>query len=305
MLSDASKIKLKACEISLSDHCNLKCAGCSHASPHLPKRLTEIETIERDLTALSQVLHASELRIAGGEPLLHSQLLDILHIARRSGVADTLTIISNGVLLRRAPEGMWDAIDHLRISAYPGIKLSLARDELSRLSQQHGFDLTINDIGIFNSVFLNRKLPTPLARFVYQNCTVAHRSRCNLVYEGRIYKCPEAAFMEERLALLGVDFRNKQHDSVALHDNPNLKDQLQAYLESKRNPLMACSYCMGTIGKEFPQTQLDKASAKHELKPEHRYFWSLISPRQLVYSYLENHQKTYHVAKRVKKLLGL
>lgn len=298
------KLQLKSCEISLTDHCILKCAGFSHASPHLRARFTPPESIFADLQALAQVAQADELRVAGGEPLAHSQLLDILAAARKTAVASQITLITNGVLLHRAPLGLWQAIDHLRVSAYPGTKLGLTREEIHALAACHGISVTIDEIATFSRIFLNHKTAGPIARFIYQNCWIAHRGQCNLVHEGRFYKCPEAGFMAARLARLGISLDNKGQDGIALHDKPALQPSLQDYLNNRHKPLRACSYCLGTIGKSFPSQQLTNDGLNRELIQSDRFLLPLVSPKKILYSYLQTHPSTHRAAKAIKRLIN-
>jgi len=111
-----------AIEFNLTEHCNLRCAHCDHASSILPKEFADVESFTRDIEVLSAVLHAGEFKFAGGEPLLHPQLLDFLRAAKKIKIADRLVLLTNGVLLHKAPDELWSLIDGMWISIYPGIK---------------------------------------------------------------------------------------------------------------------------------------------------------------------------------------
>jgi molybdenum cofactor biosynthesis enzyme MoaA len=64
------KIEQRAADYNLTEHCNLRCAGCYHSSPLLPKKFAEVAEYQRDLAALSQVLHLGELKNPGGRALV-------------------------------------------------------------------------------------------------------------------------------------------------------------------------------------------------------------------------------------------
>src|SRR5690348_4435511 len=97
------KLLRPSVEFNLTEHCNLSCYGCDHASPLLPTRLADLESFQRDLAALSEVFHSREIRLVGGEPLLHPRIVEFMRAARDSGVADSVVIYTNGVLLHRMP----------------------------------------------------------------------------------------------------------------------------------------------------------------------------------------------------------
>ena len=49
-------------EYNLADHCNLSCRECSHLSPYIRKYFASIESFERDLSRLAEVLFIEVLR---------------------------------------------------------------------------------------------------------------------------------------------------------------------------------------------------------------------------------------------------
>lgn len=112
---------VRSVEYPIVEHCNLSCQHCDHASPLLPKRFANLDRYSRDLDALSPVLHAQEFRLLGGEPLLHPDLLDFLSVARKSQIANTITLVTNGTLLHQAPSELWKLIDRLWVSVYPRV----------------------------------------------------------------------------------------------------------------------------------------------------------------------------------------
>src|SRR5689334_13886640 len=108
-----ARMMVRSVEYPVSQHCNLSCAHCDHASPLLPAKFADVGQYERDLERLSRVLCAEEFRLIGGEPLLHPDVLRLLEIARASGIAASITLVTNGLLLRSAPPALWELIDTL------------------------------------------------------------------------------------------------------------------------------------------------------------------------------------------------
>lgn len=70
--------------VFLTDHCNLNCACCSALSPVADKAFYPVEVFKNDCLRLFQLGgdKISEITLAGGEPLLHSQITGFFDAAR-------------------------------------------------------------------------------------------------------------------------------------------------------------------------------------------------------------------------------
>lgn len=258
-----AKLWFSKLELSLTDHCNLSCRGCNHASPHMEKRQTPAETIMRDLSALSRVAGSDDMTVAGGEPLLNPQLLEILTFLRRLGISRRVHLFTNGVLLHKAPKEIFDLIDTLFISVYPGVAHRFDPGHLRRLAADKGVKIVFDNIDKFARNFLNEKNTNDaLVDKIFRYCNITRVAQCYLVYEGYFYRCTPAPFMARRLRLAGKDVLEMQ-DGVPIHDNPNLRQDIETYLSSPR-PLDACRYCLGNLGKYRPSQQLNAAELAGE-----------------------------------------
>jgi len=262
---DIPKIMWKAAEYNLTEHCNLRCAGCSHSSELLPKKFAEVKEFQRDLAVLSQVLHLKELKLLGGEPLLHPDLLEFLRCARASGLAEEITLVTNGLLLHRCDPATFELIDRLWVSLYPGVRLRVEERELESLSKRHNFKLELKRIDSFRVTMLNsRHRDATLVRRIFGQCALAHDWSCHTVHQGYYFKCSPAPFLTGRLALRGESVQNRDSDGVRIHDNPRLREELEAYLRDEE-PLEACYYCLGSSGRSFPHRQLNSKELREEI----------------------------------------
>jgi organic radical activating enzyme len=253
-------------EYSLTEHCNIRCHACTHASPMLPEKFADPAAFVRDFEALAAVFHSSELRIVGGEPLLHPELLRILAEARRIGIADSIVVYTNGVLLHRVPEQFWRLIDELRVSVYPGVRRRLDDEACARLCDLHGVRLHFERYQTFDQTLIGKRIDDRrLVEAIYRSCHTA--TECHTVHEGRFYKCPMAPIMGSWLALRKIAFENAASDGVALHGNPTLRSDLDRYLGDPA-PLAACSYCLGSSGPAVPHRQLNRAGCADWLEED-------------------------------------
>lgn len=72
-------------EYHLVDSCNLNCAGCSHYSSLVDKHTYQtVEEIINDFTLLKDKVgnNLRNLRLLGGEPLMHPQICECLKTIR-------------------------------------------------------------------------------------------------------------------------------------------------------------------------------------------------------------------------------
>ncbi len=174
--------------------------------------------------------------------------------ARSVGVADKIVVFTNGVLLGRAPDGFFDAVDALYISKYPGVVVGLPRAELVRKSRKHNFKLSILNCDTFVERLIDTEI-TDKARVarIYQTCTIA--KNCHTLHEGRFYKCSVAPFFARRLTKLGQAVpQDIATDSIAIHGDGGDAARVQAYLKDT-TPLAACRWCLGSTGQEMPNSQ--------------------------------------------------
>ena len=262
------KIHRRSVEYNLTEHCNLRCRGCGHASPLLPEKFASLASFRADLEALAEVFHSDELRVVGGEPLLHPQLLDFLREARRINIADRIVLYTNGVLLHKAPVELWQSVDEIYLSIYPGVHRRLDESECARLCRENGVKLTIYRPGHFEQMTINNRIEdVELVQAIYDNCKQRAETSCHTAYEGRFYKCPVAAFTKARLARGGISFQEQASDWVDLHDEANLEGKLEAYLAST-SPLTACSFCLGDSGPTFKHEQLNRVRLQHWIEED-------------------------------------
>ena len=234
------------CEISAVDHCNNSCLDCNQAAPCLAPAWADPRQVYQDLSTLAGIYRADCVKIVGGEPLLHPDLISLVRAARRSGVAERLMLLTNGRNLGDVPEDILKSFDIIEISVYPdspsdGEVFSRVRAvcdagkvELRRKHYEH-----------FRAAFaLKGTADDSLVASIYRTCKIAHQWDCHAAHAGYFYKCPEA------VAMAKAPFSQRTamgEDGIRIHPGSSLKKELVRYLEGDR-PLKACRYCLGVIG---------------------------------------------------------
>ena len=115
MITDTFGRPLKDLRISVTDRCNFRCPYCMPSEIYgeryhfLPKaELLSFEEITR-LTRIFVKLGVNKLRLTGGEPLLRSELSNLVSMLAAVPGVDDLTLTTNGFLLEQQAQALRDA----------------------------------------------------------------------------------------------------------------------------------------------------------------------------------------------------
>ena len=99
--------------LSVTDRCDLRCTYCMpERMTFLPKdKLLSFEELDEIASAFI-ARGVTKLRITGGEPLVRKDILELINALWRhlkSGALKELTLTTNGTLLARHAQALWDA----------------------------------------------------------------------------------------------------------------------------------------------------------------------------------------------------
>ena len=266
----AGRVQVEAFELHVVEHCNLRCAHCCNMSPYLDGKTLSAAEIERQLVALAQHLHADVFKIMGGEPLLHPDITEVLRAIPRTGIADTVRLFTNGLLLSRMDDAFWTALDQLTVSSYSSAPVK--PEHLDRIVEKaRRFDVVLNvkQVDSFSEVMssVRRGPDDPRTQAVYDACWL--RDRCLIARDGRFFKCTRAAYLREtqaRLVMTGDPFDEAtaladwEAGGVPL-DAPELGERLLAYMNYPA-PVPACRVCQGSSGPLVAHHQLRRSQVE-------------------------------------------
>jgi organic radical activating enzyme len=242
------RIHTHALHVALTDHCNLRCAQCDALAPYLDERAIDVDVLRRDLGLAKRALAPTFLKLVGGEPLLHPRVVDCVRAAKDQAIAEKVSLTTNGRLLHRASDALFEVLDHLTISVYPPGLVHL--DTIVARAVRFGVELNVKRQDEFQH--MTADAPHGRDQDVFETCWLRHR--CHTLHEGRFFACTRPpnlqAFHRGRLPLV-------ERDGVSLHDGAGLADEIAAYLE-RRVPLASCATCLGGTGAFAPHRQLDQ-----------------------------------------------
>ena len=84
--------------IAITAHCNLRCQGCKYGRDFMPGAVLPMP-IYRDLIADAAAAKVPAVRLYGGEPLLHPDVVEMVEITNAVGVGCYMT--TNALILDR------------------------------------------------------------------------------------------------------------------------------------------------------------------------------------------------------------
>lgn len=206
----------------------------------LRQEVFPVADIERDITNAAKVMHAEVACLLGGEPTAHPELLRLMRFTAKSGLADRVQVLTNGMRLHRMSPEFWAELDWLKISIYPGKtqpeNVQLAKDQQA----VHRFQLDFYDVAAdpFRAVLTVDHRTPESAQATYDGCW--YRTFTRKIERGFFYRCCTSPSISQLILGLGPDA-----DGIAL--DGLTPEALQGFLD-QREPAKSCSRCHGNLG---------------------------------------------------------
>lgn len=224
-------------EYHLVEHCNFSCKGCGHFSPLAAPGFADPQSFRRDLTQLSKLFaNLREIRLMGGEPLLHPTPESFVEIAREVFPATLLRIVTNGTRLKAMLPSFWEvcrkANVELNMSLYPVMENSL--EAIQELCRINGTRIAITRSPTFSAFLNERGDSDPQAAMNF--CRKIFY--CPFLKDSRLYVCG--------LPAVAHYFNNKFGKSIAADPGIDIFDQSidgRQILELLEKPIETCRFC--------------------------------------------------------------
>lgn len=258
------KVLTKALEYSVSYHCNLRCAGCSHLAPFSQKRFPPLESYCADIERLGQAVHTRKLNLLGGEPLLNPEISTFVKVAKISGIADIVQVSTNGLLLHTMNDEFWEYVDSVQITMYPGYE---PKEKYIQIFKERALDsntrLRISAKPNMRTTIVTEPHPRDwITDMIFKTCRNAHQHRCHMIHEGKLYKCAVPPFLPEYLLKMERNDYDPKYDAFDIHNSSDIVQELTCFLTSSKT-LDACRFCLGSVGKRLTYHQLEMEHILH------------------------------------------
>lgn len=249
--------RIRFVEVRITDHCNLNCMSCSQLSPIASHKYVDVKTFTDDFRKLNELTNGNikTIKLVGGEPLLHPQLLEFMRIVREFFVSTRIVLVTNGILLLKQNDEFWktcsDMNVEISISHYP---IKIGYEEIQKISKNHDVRLGYAT----KKPQLMYKYPFDIegkqdAKKNYRKCYWGGGT-CVQIDSGRLYKCHIIPCAKHFNNYFDKNLRVEPEDSIDIHNAENLG----AILKFLKSAPHFCRYCRADdvqYGEEWKQSK--------------------------------------------------
>lgn len=251
-----NELNIPQIEFCLTTQCSLKCKDCCALMPAFNQKGHIKMSVEEFKKTLEQLLEnvnsIRKLIILGGEPLLRSELPELLEYAAEKDKVIHIAIVSNGTML--PSEKLIKVLKkYNKINFYmsnyngnPDIEPILKYEQIKALLKQNGLKYQMmeswewfKELG-----FASDKLCESARRRNYETC---HRTKCLQTLDRKIDICSKA-FSGRNLGLINTK------DFIDLDKTANLRQDLINFYQ--KDMVDACEYCLISTEKVAPALQI-------------------------------------------------
>lgn len=251
-----NELNIPQIEFCLTTQCSLKCKDCCALMPAFNQKGHIKMSVEEFKKTLEQLLEnvnsIRKLIILGGEPLLRSELPELLEYAAEKDKVIHIAIVSNGTML--PSEKLINVLKkYNKINFYmsnyngnPDIEPILKYEQIKALLKQNGLKYQMmeswewfKELG-----FASDKLCESARRRNYETC---HRTKCLQTLDRKIDICSKA-FSGRNLGLINTK------DFIDLDKTANLRQDLIDFYQ--KDMVDACEYCLISTEKVAPALQI-------------------------------------------------
>jgi len=262
-------------------HCNLKCTNCSSGSPFQPHRDDDLSIFVRDLNILGKYVNTPFIRLIGGEPLMHPQILDYLREIKKAGYKANLS--TNGIMIPTMPDEFFELVDTLSVSIYSNNNINYGKivDFLDKkdISWENVCDVKRthelksmqyfkdnygwHEQGSFIVLDKYEKHTDERAREVYDPCLL--KDMCHSFMNGKYYKCNICITKGPQYDNMGIPVEWNFEEEDGFDFTGDNEEEIMAGLrdfvegEGHKEIMKACYYCEGyNTSRNEPHGQFTK-----------------------------------------------
>jgi MoaA/NifB/PqqE/SkfB family radical SAM enzyme len=252
--------RLDVIEFHLAEHCNLNCAGCDHFSPLALEEYADVDIVNKDMERLAFLTKGQikEIRLIGGEPLLHKNVTAFFGVVRSCFPQSRILLFTNGILLAKQSTDFWEACKNnkivLFVTRYP---IKIDTETITTQCAQYGVEF-LHPPGIRDDEMYRCALSLEGKGNVAYNWKYCMHNVWTFLRNGRIYPCPFYANIRHFNRQFNMNLPLAEKDSIDIYRAVSIKEILRFLAK----PIPACRYCdiaKYTYGHKWEITKKDMA----------------------------------------------
>ncbi|GAB7141192.1 radical SAM protein [Deferribacterales bacterium RsTz2092] len=251
--------------VLITEHCNFACGGCSAFSTLAKPTYADVDTVTRDLERVSNILGArlNFLQLAGGEPLLHPNVIPFFEVSRKFFPNSEIRLVTNGLLLPKQDEHFWESIKKNNIVVMPTKYPSIDYRKLEECAATFGVKLHFVDGGIERQS-LFRPLDLSGAQNELRSFIRCSMARCLILKEGRLYPCLYPSVISHFNEYFDKNINVSEGDSLDIYKINEASDIFRFIA----NPIPFCRYCDSANTLNHGKHVLTKRDISEYVMPE-------------------------------------
>lgn len=240
-------------EIHLVEHCNLNCKSCDNYSPIAKEEYLDIKSFENDMKRMRELFsNISLIRLLGGEPLLHPQLILFIKVIRKYfKIKETnIRITTNAILLNKMPKEFWECCHENNISIeYTHYPIHIDRHNYQHLAEQYGvtlmtFNWDYNDKKTSHRMTVTDKKNNDLIDYNFEHCHLVEWG-CISLRKGKIYPCSCIPNIYHFNKFFNKNLEVTENDYISIYEHT--AEEIDNFL---KHSVPFCGYC-NVIKRQF------------------------------------------------------
>lgn len=246
---DFSKPALTQVDYHVCWHCNLKCKGCGHlCNLYNSPRMGNLQSFVSDMERMAELFSTIRtIHLMGGEPLLNPELPSYIKEARRIFPFSKIVVYTNGLLIPKADEALWDAIKGNNacffITCYP--PTGVIKEKIIEVCEKEQVAYSFSpEVRFFYRQ--KRRWQYFDRGESYKRCVYSY---CHSLNEGKLSVCSAPIVEEQAKGISHSICRVSSYDTINIY-SPEIKSGFDI-LDRFACPIPFCRFCDTKKGERF------------------------------------------------------
>lgn len=248
-IHNPEKLWIRSIDLMITEKCSLKCKDCSNLMQYYKHPVNfDLDFVKQSFDKLlDKVDRIGELRIIGGEPLMHSEFYKIVQWYRDCSKIGKIGVWTNGTIFPSEEIRQSLKTKKLRMRFSDYAQLSYHLSDWIKYCEEENINYEVKRMDKWHDLgeLKKRNFSREALRGTYQCCECRNLPT---FLNGKLYNCPYAANADNLHAMQRKDAIRDSLD-FSKEDVEYITADIKNFLE-KREYLMACDYCSGRNYKD-------------------------------------------------------